>query len=46
MGVLEGCHMSKKHWNAVLLEPDVRRSHLFELIEDSYNLIVSKLTKK
>ncbi len=46
MGILEGYHMSKKHWNTVLLESDVNRLLLQELIDDSYNLIVSKLTKK
>lgn len=46
MGIIEGYHMSKKHWNTVLLESDVNRLLLQELIDDSYNLIVSKLTKK
>ncbi len=46
VGILEGYHMSKKHWNTVLLESDVNRLLLQELIDDSYNLIVSKLTKK
>lgn len=46
MGILEGYHMSKKHWNTVLLESDVNRLLLQELIDDSYNLIASKLTKK
>lgn len=46
MGVREGYHMSKKHWNTVLIESDVNRELLLELIDNSYNLIVSKLTKK
>jgi predicted DNA-binding protein (MmcQ/YjbR family) len=45
-GVLEGYHMSKKHWNTILLESDVKHSHLMQLIDDSYDLIASKLTKK
>ena len=46
MGIIEGYHMSKKHWNTVLIESDVNRLLLLELIDHSYNLIVSKLTKK
>ena len=46
MGVREGYHMSKKHWNTVLIESDVNQELLLELIDNSYNLIVSKLTKK
>lgn len=46
MGIQEGYHMSKRHWNTVLIESDVKRSLLLELIDHSYNLIVSKLTKK
>lgn len=45
-GIIEGYHMSKKHWNTVLLESDVRPSHLLELIDNSYDLTVSKLPKK
>ncbi|MFT6166780.1 MAG: putative DNA-binding protein (MmcQ/YjbR family) [Vicingaceae bacterium] len=46
MGIQEGYHMSKKHWNTLLLESDVKRSLLLELIDHGYNLIVSRLTKK
>ena len=46
MGVREGFHMSKKHWNTVLVESDVNRKLLIELIDHSYDLIVGKLTKK
>lgn len=46
MGIHEGYHMSKKHWNTVLIESDVNRTLLIELIDHSYNLIVNKLTKK
>lgn len=46
MGIREGFHMSKKHWNTVLIESDVSHKLLIELIDHSYDLIVSKLTKK
>lgn len=44
--VLAGWHMSKKHWNTVLFESDLDDSFLKELIDHSYDLVVSKLTKK
>ena len=41
-----GYHMNKKHWNTVTLDGTIEDNILIEMIEDSYNLIVSKLTKK
>ena len=43
--IIPGYHMSKKHWNTVLLE-GIPNKLLIELIEHSYELIVSSLTKK
>lgn len=44
-GVIEGWHMSKVHWNTVILEM-VPPKLVFELIDHSYDLVVSKFTKK
>ncbi|WP_405410737.1 MmcQ/YjbR family DNA-binding protein [Maribacter sp. Asnod1-A12] len=44
-GIIEGWHMSKKHWNTVYLDK-ISKDHTKELIDHSYNLVVSKLTKK
>ncbi len=41
-----GYHMSKKHWNTVTGDGDVDDELFFELIDHSYDLVVSKLTKK
>jgi len=45
--ILPGYHMSKKHWNTVIVEygslPDDFSKHL---INHSYELVVSKLPKK
>lgn len=41
-----GWHMSKKHWNTVRFEGDLEEKILLELIDHSYDLVVSKLTKK
>ena len=43
--VLPGYHMSKKHWNTVLMDGSVPDKKLKEWIDDSYNLVASSLTK-
>lgn len=46
-GVNPGFHMSKKHWNTVTINTsDVSDKMVFELINNSYDLVVSGLTKK
>tara|TARA_R110002126_G_scaffold283772_2_gene433147 strand:+ start:645 stop:998 length:354 start_codon:yes stop_codon:yes gene_type:complete len=44
-GIIEGWHMSKKHWNTVYLD-QISKELTLELIDYSYDLVVSKLTKK
>lgn len=44
-GIIEGWHMSKKHWNTVYLDK-IYKDLTKELIDHSYDLVVSKLTKK
>lgn len=39
-------HMNKKHWNTVVIEGNLSKSEIKEMIDDSYDLVVSKLTKK
>ncbi len=43
--VKPGYHMSKKHWNTVIIDGSVDDEILYKWIDDSYNLIVGKLTK-
>ena len=43
--VLPGYHMSKKHWNTVLMDGSVPDKKVKEWIDDSYNLVASSLTK-
>ena len=46
-GIIPGYHMNKKHWNTVTIEhSDVPEPLIQELIDHSYNLVVSSLTKK
>lgn len=44
--VKPGFHMNKKHWNTVVLDGSANRKLLQEWITDSYNLVVSGLTKE
>lgn len=44
-GIIEGWHMSKKHWNTVYLD-QIPKELTLELIDHSYDLVVSKFTKK
>jgi len=44
--IVPAWHFNKKHWNTVKIDPSVSRALLYELIEHSYNLVVSGLSKK
>lgn len=44
--VQPGYHMNKKHWNTVMVNAGVSDSQIYKWVDDSYNLVVSKLSKK
>ena len=44
--IIPGYHMNKKHWNTIICDGSVSQNHIKEWIDDSYNLVVSSLTKK
>ena len=44
--VRPGYHMNKKHWNTVDFEGSLPEKTLCHFINHSYELVVSKLTKK
>jgi predicted DNA-binding protein (MmcQ/YjbR family) len=44
-GIKPGYHMSKKHWNTCDTKNDIPDELLKKLIDNSYDLIISKLTK-
>ena len=44
--VIPGYHMNKQHWNTIICDGTASRKQIEEWIDDSYNLIVSSLTKK
>jgi predicted DNA-binding protein (MmcQ/YjbR family) len=41
-----GYHLNKRHWNTVLLDGSLPDRFVRELIEDSYDLVVSALPKR
>jgi predicted DNA-binding protein (MmcQ/YjbR family) len=41
-----GYHMSKKHWNTVSLRDGLEDTFIQEMIDESYDLVYSSLTKK
>lgn len=44
--VLPGYHMSKKHWNTVIVDGTVADKILLQWVDDSYNLVLDSLPKK
>ncbi|TPN87355.1 MmcQ/YjbR family DNA-binding protein [Aquimarina algicola] len=44
--ITPGYHMNKKHWNTVNFSGGLATNMLHELIDHSYDLVVSGLTKK
>jgi len=41
-----GYHMNKKHWNTIDIDNGVEEILIKQLIDHSYDLVVSKMTKK
>ena len=44
--VLPGYHMNKKHWNTIMIDGTVNDHLIKKWIDDSYQLVADKLTKK
>jgi predicted DNA-binding protein (MmcQ/YjbR family) len=45
-GITPGFHMNKKHWNTITTDELVEDNLLLELVNHSFELVVSGLTKK
>ncbi|NEW07254.1 MmcQ/YjbR family DNA-binding protein [Paenibacillus sp. SYP-B3998] len=43
--VLPGYHMNKQHWNTVVLNGTVPDEVLVVMLQESYQLVIAKLTK-
>ena len=44
--VIPGYHMHKKHWNTIIVNGEMKDEILVQMIDESYDLVVAKLTKK
>lgn len=44
--VIPGYHMNKEHWNTVVLNGSIPSGEIERMIDNSFNLVVSKMTKK
>jgi predicted DNA-binding protein (MmcQ/YjbR family) len=41
--VIPGYHLNKRHWNTVVIDGSLSDEEVADMIEDSYDLVVSKL---
>lgn len=41
--VIPGYHLNKQHWNTVIIDGSIPESAIRDMVEDSYDLVVSKL---
>ncbi|WP_372752366.1 MmcQ/YjbR family DNA-binding protein [Labilibaculum sp.] len=46
LSVLPGYHMNKKYWNTVVIDGSISDKQLEEWINDSYDEVVKKMSKK
>jgi predicted DNA-binding protein (MmcQ/YjbR family) len=44
--VIPGYHLNKRHWNTVIVSGSLTRQMIKDMIEDSYDLVVSDLPKR
>jgi predicted DNA-binding protein (MmcQ/YjbR family) len=43
--ITPGYHLNKRHWNTVLLDGSLPERAIVDMIEDSYDLVVSQLSR-
>ena len=43
--MIPGYHLNKRHWNTVIIDGSLRDQMVKDMIEDSYDLVVSKLPR-
>lgn len=44
--VTAGYHLNKRHWNSVLIDGSIPDDEIEEMVDNSYDLVVGKMTKK
>jgi len=43
--VLPGYHLDKRHWNTVIIDGSLPNEAIRDMVEDSYDLVVSRLPR-
>jgi predicted DNA-binding protein (MmcQ/YjbR family) len=43
--IIPGYHLNKRHWNTVIIDGSLPQAMLRDMIEDSYDLVVSQLPR-
>ena len=43
--VIPGYHLNKRHWNTVVIDGSMPDAMIADMVEDSYDLIVSRLSR-
>ena len=43
--VLPGYHLNKRHWNTVIIDGSIPNRMIRDMVEDSYDLVVSQLPR-
>ena len=44
--IIPGYHMNKRNWNSIILDGSIPQGEIERMIDNSYILVVSKMTKK
>ena len=44
--IAPGYHLDKRHWNTITIDGSLTDGFLLDLVEDSYDLVMSKLPKR
>ena len=44
--IIPGYHMNKRLWNTIILDGSIPQGEIERMIDNSFNLVVSKMTKK
>ncbi len=44
--IIPGYHMNKRHWNTIILDGSIPQGEIERMIDNSFKLVVSKMTKK
>jgi predicted DNA-binding protein (MmcQ/YjbR family) len=43
--VIPGWHLNKRHWNTVIIDGSLPDTMVCDMVEDSYDLVVSRLSR-